>query len=218
MSIFAKLFQKEKESAPKVQEIKKLRPFPFTVDGANLRFAYDMDLAPTAPRSIETALGNMEKVVDVNIVNGKLALLCNGNAFAIISDDQKQRMVEDYLRRGDPVNAVLRENGKANLRFYRDMRKYSTESETTELMSYKSKSCQETIYPLASGEELGCYEENGKIVVCTFFGQEPVGKMPAKIARRAEDNNIRAIYVEEIREEIDDEGEITYIPVVRVYW
>ena len=203
----------------KATTIMPLRPFPFTINGANLRYAYDMEITPTGPRSVAAALGKEEKIVDVAMNNGMIELSHNGTVFGTITDNAKCKMVGDFLKRGDPVNAVLRENGTVNLRFYRDMRNGAKESEVVTLTAYNSKVCQEVIESASVGDELGCYEDGNKIVVCEYFCQDnALGKLPSKIVKRAEDEDIRAIYLEEIQEEIDDNYETKYIPVVRVYW
>lgn len=210
MGILSKLMKKD---------VKKLRPFPFTVNGANLRYAYDMEITPASPRSVAAALGNEEKVVDVAVNNGKIELSHNGTVFGTISDATKCRMVSDFIKRGDPVNAILREDGTISLRFYRDMRNGAKESEVVTLTAYKSKACQEVIEYISAGAELGCLEDGGKLLVCEYFTHDNVlGKLPPKIAKRAEDEDIRAIYYEETQEEINDNYETVYIPVVRVYW
>lgn len=217
MSIFSSLKKKATEAVKPT--VTPLRPFPFTVEGANLRYAYDMDLTPTSHRSIEAALGHAEKVVNVNINDGKITLYHNGDAFATIDDDQKRKMVEDFLKRGDPVNAVLRESGKASLRFYRDMRIGAKSSEVVTLTAFKSKARQEVIESASIGDELGCYEDEGSIFVCEYFCQDNVlGKMPTKIVKKAGREIIRAIYVEEIPSECDDDYNYIYTPIVRVYW
>lgn len=200
-------------------EIKRLRPFPFTVNGANLRYAYDMGITSSSPRSVAAALGSEEKVVDVSMSGGVIELSYNGTVFGTITDNTKCKMVGDFLKRGDPVNAILRENGTANLRFYRDMRIGAKESETVTLTGYNSRACQEVIESASAGDELGCFEDGDKIFVCEYFCQDNVfGKLPSKIVKRAEDEDIRAIYLEEIKEETDDNYETKHIPIVRVYW
>lgn len=214
MSIFSSLKKKATEAVKPI--VTPLRPFPFTVEGANLRYAYDMDLTPTSHGSIEAALGDAEKVVSVLSKDGAIVLSYNGIAFATVADPPKAKMVEDYLRRGDPVNAVLRANKKASVRFYRDMRKGAENNRQTvvTLSDCKSKSRQEVLYGMSVGQELGCFG-NDQIYVCDYFGQGSavIGKLPAKATKMAEESQIRAIYLEAL----DEDGD-KYIPSVRIYW
>lgn len=203
----------------KATTITPMRPFPFTVDGANLRYAYDLDIYPTSPGSVASVLGREEKVVDVGMDGDSVTLSYNGKIFATIQDQMKCQMVKDYFRRGDPVNAILRENKTINLRFYRDMRKIAKESEVVTLTAYKSKACQDTLVYLNAGDELGCYEAGGKIAVCDYLKQYGnIGNMPSQIVKRAEHDTIRAVYLEELQEGVGKNCETMYIPVVRVYW
>ena len=203
----------------KATTITPLRPFPFTVNGANLRYAYDMEITPVSSRSVVAALGKEEKIVDVSIENGIISLSHGGTQFATINAPDKCKMVSDYIKRGDPVNAVLRANGTVNLRFYRDMRIGAKSSELVTLTGYNTKACQDVIESASVGDELGCYEDGNKIVVCEYFCQDnSLGKMPSKIVKRAEDEDIRAVYLEEVQKEIDDDYETKYIPIVRIYW
>ena len=197
-------------------EITPLRPFPFTVDGANLRYAYDMELVPVSNGSIKAALGKEEKIVAVSIDGNNIVLSHNDKAFATITDSKKADMVKDYLRRGDPVNAVLRADGTASLRFYRDMRKGAegNRQTVTTLSDYKSKSRQEALYSMSVGQELGCFGSED-VYICDYFnqGSTVIGKLPSKIAKMTEDSTIRAVYLEEL---LEDNGK--FVPSVRIYW
>ena len=207
MGIFSTILKKE---------IKPLRPFPFTVDGANLRYAYDVELTPTKNGSIKSALAHEEKIVDVSLDGENIVFSTNGTAFASLNDSKKANMVKDYLRRGDPVNAVLRSDETASLRFYRDMRKGAEGNRQTviTLTDFKSKSRQEALCSMSAGQELGCFG-NDQIYVCDYFGQSNavIGKLPAKAAKMAVESQIRAIYLEAMYEDGDK-----YIPSVRIYW
>lgn len=209
------LFGKKKAPEPP-KEVKKLRPFPFTVDGANLRFAYDYTPTPAADGAIAAALGDAEKVVDVGMDGSTITLIHGGRVFATIEDESRAKMVSDYLRRGDPVNAVLRENGTVSLRFYRDMRKGAEGNRQTvvELTACKAQKYQDAIYGMAVGQELGCFGSD-QIYVCDYFdqGAAVIGKMPAKVVKETETSSIRALYLEQLLEVGDK-----FVPVVRIYW
>lgn len=214
MSIFSSLKKKATEAVKPT--VTPLRPFPFTVEGANLRYAYDMEITPTSPRSVAAALGNEEKVVDVAVNNGVIELSHNGTVFGNIIDAAKCKMVSDYIKRGDPVNAILRADGTVNLRFYRDMRKGAENNRQTvvTLNDYKSKTRQEALYNMSAGQELGCFGTD-QIFVCDYFAQGGmvIGKLPAKIVKMTEDSQIRAIYLESLYEDGDK-----CVPSVRIYW
>lgn len=209
------LFGKKKAPEPP-KEVKKLRPYPFTVDGANLRFAYDYTPTPAADGAIAAALGDAEKVVDVGMDGSTITLIHGGRVFATIEDEGRAKMVSDYLRRGDPVNAVLRENGTVSLRFYRDMRKGAEGNRQTvvELTACKAQKYQDAIYAMTVGQELGCFGSD-QIYVCDYFNQGAavIGKMPAKVVKETETSSIRALYLEELLEVGDK-----FVPVVRIYW
>lgn len=209
-------FSKKKEPPPQPRTIKRLRPLPFNVDGCNLRYAYSMPLKPTSLGSIDAALGDEEKVVDVTSDGEVITLLHEGTPFATIEDAGKAEMVGDYLRRGDPVHAVLQADGVASLRFYRDMRKGSECNLQTvvTLTSCKSNSRQEALWSMREGQELGCFGSD-EIFVCDYFNQGAavIGKMPSKIVKMTEEHHIRALYLERILQD----GE-KFIPVVRIYW
>ena len=214
LGLFKKKAQPEPPALPK--EIRKLRPYPFTVDGANLRYAYDYEPSPASDGSIAATLGDAEKVVEVGVDGSTITLIYAGTVFATIDDEDRAKMVADYIGRGDPVNAVLRENGTVSLRFYRDMRKGAENNRQTvvTLTACKSQSCQDAIYGMNVGDELGCFGSD-QIFVCDYFNQGAavIGKMPAKIVKETETSKIRALYLEEIYQDGDK-----FIPVVRIYW
>ena len=228
MGIIDKLFGKKQEAAPapisvpqKPKEIKKLRPFPFSVGEANLRYAYDKEAEDMG--TLDEVLGDAEKVVDVTTDGEYVVYTYEGQPFARTRDQRSATMVNDFFRRGDPVNAVLRQDKTISLRFYRDMRPLARESEVVQLTAFKSKACQERLECMDSGTELGFDLDSTEVYeFLDFFTKQQIGKLPAKIVKRADEDEIIALYLEEVKEEATENDEyedvVTYIPFVRVYW
>lgn len=220
---FKKKGQQEEPKSENKQEtsvVKKLRTYPFSVGTANLRYSYDLPITEATPGSINAVLGDCEKVVEVSVSNNKISLLYGGTPFAYIQDDTKLKMVEDYMRRGDPINAVLKADGShTNLRFYKDLKKYAgnREQEVLRLTAYKKRDYQDAIISLNEQEELSCFEDSGTVTVSSPRSGD-IGRLPQKAANRAMEENIYAIYFEKCEIEENENGEETYIPYVRIYW
>ncbi len=222
MSLFS-AFKKKEQPVVKQEEkpiiILAMRKYPSSIDGHPLQYHYELDIEPVdGVNIIKDILVDCEKIADVSLADGKICLSLNGFAFGYLNDEKKAKMVSDFQKKDFPVNAIIRKDGvHASLRFYRDRRVGAErrEQEVVELTAYKGKARQEEIELLSPGDELTIEEENGQAFV---YSSETIGKLPAKIAKRYADDNLYGVWVEDIKEEETGDGDIIYVPYVRIYW
>ena len=158
-----------------------------------------------------------------NIVNGELHLFSSGTDLGEFCH-KRAEMLNDWIRRDEPYEIIVRSQKSETefdllLGFYRDKKQYyqHREQELVKLVSYKSSSKQGALSCASAGEEVKIEEDfDGGIYV--FCNGEAIGKLPAKVQRRFEDEGIACVYLEKIEEEETDDFITVCVPTVRIYW
>lgn len=200
--------------------VKKMGVYPEKVDGHPRRYFYVLPFSAVDGVDVEKdILAGAEKIVEVEAEGDEIQLIHSGEIFGTIQDSDKARMVQDYKKRGNPVHAILLADGeRVNLRFYRNLAAEAQNREQTvvTLTSYRGKAKQEVLSCLEQGDELELEDaENG---VEVYRKGELIGKLPGKEAKRHLDGGAYLVTVEEVAEEMNDNGDYVYIPTVRIFW
>lgn len=205
--------------------VKKMGFYPEHADGQPLQYSYRLEFEPEPGVDVRAdILAGEEKIVQVGYDDetGDVLLVHEGTLFGRIHNAQQANMVRDYLGRKNPVGAILLEDCKTVvLRYYRDRRigQEWREQTVVKLQNCKSTRRQELIASLTPGDELDIEEDeegSGKLYV-TEKGQ-PIGTIPAKLARRFYDDGGYLIAVERIIDETDDDFKHWELPELRIFW
>ena len=141
------------------------------------------------------------------------------------AEAKRAQMVEDFTESGDPCLAyILSDRTTVNLRFFRDRRKGQEWREQAVIIpvSYKGTARQETISVLSPGDPLELDEADAPGSI--LYRGEIIGKLPSKEWKRAEDEGIYGLFVEDVIEEeqaVDEykgDYKTVYIPHIRIIW
>lgn len=199
---------------PEEPAIKRLPVYPEYVGKARLTYRYNCVPEPINGQSIKDVLGDCEKIVEVSESGDDVIFSYNGTAFAKVTQPSWARMVRDFNKRGDPVNAVLLDDERASLRFYIDKRERGKNREKTvvKLQGYKSR--QEDIEYLFGDEELDYDEDTGDVLNHGSI----IGKLPAKYKHQIDEEGLYAIFLDHTETEETKDGDEIIIPFVIVFW
>lgn len=159
--------------------------------------------------------------------NGEIHLYSGETAVGVL-DHPKSKMIQDWMKNGEPYEIIVRTHNAENefqllLVFYRDKAAHyqNRQQEVVTLVSYKSEAKQDIISSLDHGDEVKLdndYELSGRGGVYVTYHGEAIGKLPAKSARRFDEDGAACALIEEIKEECNKDYETIYIPVIRIYW
>ncbi len=163
---------------------------------------------------------------DVEQIDGITYALLNGSRAGVITE--RCDMINDWIKRGQPFKIFLNsytegQDCRIIIVFYKDKSaSYKhREQSVVPLSAYKGRARQEISSLLYSKEEVEIGEEyfgnDDDDVVVTYKG-EAIGKVPAKIRKRIEEDNYSYAEIEEIVEEENDNGDDIYHPIIRIYW
>ncbi len=212
------------QSPPAAPSVEKISPHS-QKDNQPLKYAYDFDVVPAPGIDvIKDILGTAEKYVKPVPAGNEIVLRYDGRVFGKILDHKKAEMLADWIRGGFPFEAILRTNGKVNLRFYKDKRKGNEfrEQTVTALTAFKSESRQTIIGFLEPGEELEPSEnfERQDTVDILYMGIDKIGSLPKKLAQRYINEGAYGVFYEkgEDTEDVDKYGDPVIRPYVRIYW
>lgn len=199
------------------------------VQGCPLAYNYVLDFTPAEGVDIAQLLGGRDLEATVRSIGERIEYIVDGTIVGYTQHEDRARMVSDFERNGEPCLAyIIRSGDKVNLRFYRDRRKGQEwrEQEVVELVSYKSRECQENIYYLTNGDPLELDEDDKPGMV--LWRGSPIGKLPAKAFKRASEVGYYGIFFEgyetvdleydPLDEHWEDKPTERYIPSVRVIW
>lgn len=190
------------------------------IDGLPLAYNYVLPFMPaTDPHPGE----EMEALVDLD--GDTILYLVDGVIVGKTKHVKQAQMVADFKRSGDPCIAyILRFRDGVNLRFFRDRRRGQEWREQAVIVpiSFKGTSRQEEISVLAPGDplELDEDEDPGSIL----YHGEPIAKLPDKERKRAEEEGIYGLFVEDVttdEEAIDEysgDYKTIYTPHIRIIW
>lgn len=203
--------------------VKKIGVIPQHANGQPLLYSYDVEFVPSDGVDVAgEILAGEEKLVQVGYEDDDVILVYEGVTFGRIHDASRAKMVKDYLDRGNPVGAVLRANGvNVMLLFYRDQRIGNEwrEQEVVTLQGYKGRAKQEQIEWAEPGDPLEIEEDDehdGRLNV--LHKGEDIGWLPAKVAKRCQDDGPAIVVMEKVEESFDDNEKRVYIPSVRLMW
>lgn len=199
------------------------------VQGYPLAYNCVLDFTPAEGVNISQLLGGKDLEATVRSAQEWIEYIVDDAIVGRTHNADKARMVSDFERNGEPCLAYIIPSGdKVNLRFYRDRRKGQEwrEQEVVELVSYKSRECQENIYYLTNGDPLEL-DEDDKPGLVLWHGT-PIGKLPAKTFKRASEDDYYGIFFEgyetvdleydPLDEHWEDKPTEQYVPSVRVIW
>lgn len=141
--------------------------------------------------------------------------------------NERSDMMVDWLRRGDPYKMIMQnyntdtQSCVVMLVFYRDKFKnqQNREQSVFVITGHKGKAKQEAISFLGVGDELDLEEDfdHAGAVIVSYQGDE-IGKLPAKAAARYISDGCYGARVEQIDDDINENGDIVYTPSIRIYW
>lgn len=211
-------------SAPKPVPVKVKRYYgvPTRVGEAPLQYRYRLQFqAEPGVDVFRDILAGEEKIVQVGYNEDDNAVLFaeGEKIFGRIRDESRMNMVRDYMKRGDPVGAVLREDAKTvDLLFFRDRRPEESwrQQNVAKLTACKSADCQEWIELLRVGDQLDLeedYEKPGRVLVS--WDNHEIGRLPDSFANLWFDRDGAALTVVE-SVDLDTNGKS--VPSVRLYW
>lgn len=213
--------QPKPEPKPVPKPVKKMRGVPQRAGEAPLQYQYRLRLTPESGIDVASAiLKGEERIVQVGYDEDDKAVLLaeDDKIFGRIRDEKKMEMVRDFMKRGDPVGAVLREDAATvDLLFFRDRRKGQEWREQTvvKLTGCKSKACQEWITLLTPGDEVEVEEDDeheGRVNVSQCGNL--IGRLPAAAAKRwLEEEGVLTVV-----ESVDMDDNADYYPSIRIYW
>lgn len=235
-----KKLQKKNEPAPEPEKTKTnsfefIRPkqnflgpaeLPGKKDGVPEAYRYLVPFSVSNEKDVLSAESHDWRLTAQD--NNGVVYLFSGEIQVGTLDHPKAEMLRDWIRHKEPYEIIVRTHEAPNefqllLVFYRDKSKYyqHREQEVVSLVSYKSGAKQEIISCLDHGDEVKLddnYDLSGTNGVYVTYNGEAIGKLPAKAARRFEDEGAACALVEEIKEELNDNYDTVYIPMIRIYW
>ena len=219
--------QKETPQVAKVmpETAKKITPikFPTKKNGHPIQYAYAFDITPAPGIDIiNDIIDDSEKFLIPEPMGDEISLTYNGVIVGSIKNPEKAVMLNDWIKKGFPYDAILRADGKTvNLRFYRDKRIGNEYREQTvvAITGYKSGSKQDSISFLEPGDEvdLGENYEREDTVDVLIDGIDKIGALPKKIATRVIEEGAYAAFYEKGEAQETDDGTIIK-PYIRIYW
>lgn len=197
---------------------------PESLNGEPLQHVYAMEYTPSGNVDYMRIYNCEEKEVEARPGENAIELWYQGEMFGIISDDKKLAMLRDWIKRGNPYMAILRNPGNiVALAFYRDKRRDNDwrEQTVTALTAYKSSDKQDVISCLAIGEEVQLdedYNNNGDLIVIVSASNGDIGMLPKSIVNKIQGQTPYGAFVERIEETLNDAYDTVYKPYIRIYW
>lgn len=190
---------------PKIEEdlVHKLYwpAFRYRQNGYDLNYAYDVSVLVTDEIKLTACLLAGEKVLSLNDT-GDVVHVLNEEGDVIGTLQDRVEMLRDWITRGDPYEFGLKqfhEDGTltARIAFYRDRKKGQDWREQTvvALTAFSSEAKQDLIGCCEVGQELQVHEDGDQVIV-TDRGEEEMGKIPAKYAKRIIEEGVYGVFFE----------------------
>ena len=190
--------------------------------GSCLRVYYYPKLKISPAPSAEDQAKNMQETGDWKLepveAESGVNLLYHGEVFALLLD--KVDMVKDWLKRGDPMIAILSNLGDsgnlAAIAFYRDEEKRlaSRNFDIVKLTRYANEDAQFNLAGLQPGDKLELEEDyEREDAVNVLYGAE-IGALPKKYAKKYIDEGCAGVFLDHI----DTDDNYKDVPYVKIYW
>lgn len=208
----------EAERKKQEEEAKKRTPsvsIPSRYD--NYYKIYSYIKTPFSPSS------DIDEITDKMIDDGVLEFAVTENGKLYYNDSfagtvlERTDMINDWIKRGDPVRVWLMEHGQAEtvaLCFYRDEIKRNEwrETDVVKLTKYANAEAQDNISLFREGDILDCREDTfEEDSVCV----DDIGYLPKKQAKRYCENGAALVILDHLDYDIDKEKDI---PFVKIFW
>ena len=199
---------------------------PTKIGDMTQAYRYGLVLGAPVPEVLKAAFEAEQYLFEAKQADGIIYAMLGGQVAGIINE--RCDMIADWIRRNEPFRLFLNsytegEDCKLILVFYKDKSAAHKwrEQDVVSLTAYKGKARQEISAYLQSKEEVEIGTEHfgndDDDAVVTYRG-EAIGKVPAKIRSRIEDDGYSYAEIEEVIEEENSNGDEVYHPIIRIYW
>lgn len=208
--------------APSVSPSRHMTYRKDRIRGQPLAYMYIKPIEEAPGANLAAMLGGVEKEARADSDGETVTLRIDGQPAALVRDTHMAEMVRDFVSRSEPVLGYIFADGKqAQLRFYRDRRPIFERLEQIEvkLSGYKNDSVQESLEYAEVGDPVEI-DKDGAVTL--KLSGDLIGKVPASVRKRMEDEDISAAFLDDVEteeSETDDGDELEYAaPKIRIYW
>lgn len=217
----------ELQAAPPVQHplprlsINKF-DFPYRIGDKLLYYQYNLKYIPDESADFNINDYDSEPPVVLTPAGNEIIVsLENGLVIGKIDSPGKARMLSDFMDYDSAyLAAICRDDERVAVWFYRDKRVKNSWREQTvvSLKACRAEKKQDIIRWVELPKEVKVFESDTSAALNVCLNGEPIGKLPAKIEKRYDEEGA-ALLIMEGKEEISLGGtDFYYAPVVRIYW
>lgn len=218
----------ELQSAPPVQhplhnfKIIDKFDFPYRVGEKLLYYQYNLQFIPDEAAGFDINDFDSEPPVILTPADNEIIVsLENGLVIGKIDNPGKVRMLSDFMDDDSAYLAAMCSDGKrVAIWFYRDKRIKNAWREQTvvSLKACRAEKKQDIIRWVQLPKEVKVFESDTSAALHVCLNGEPIGKLPAKIEKRYDEEGA-ALLIMEDKEKVSLGGtDFYFAPVVRIYW
>lgn len=196
--------------------------FPYHIGEKLLYYQYNLLFIPDESAGFDINNFDAEPPVILTPADNEIIVsLENGLVIGKIDNPGKARMLSDFMEDDSAYLAAMCNDGqRVAIWFYRNKRIKNAWREQTvvSLKACRAEKKQDIIRWVQLPKEVKVFESDTSAALNVCLNGEPIGKLPAKIEKRYDEEGA-ALLIMEDKEEISLGGtDFYYAPVVRIYW
>ena len=196
--------------------------FPYRIGEKLLYYQYNLQFIPDEAAGFDINDYDSEPPVILTPAGNEIIVsLENGLVIGKIDNPGKARMLSDFMEDDSAyLAAMCRDEQRVAVWFYRDKRIKNAWREQTvvSLKACRAEKKQDIIRWVQLPKEVKVFESDTSSALNVCLNGEPIGKLPAKIEKRYDEEGA-ALLIMEDKEKISLGGaDFYYAPVVRIYW